>query len=70
MWYAGSRRSVPASRYGLELMVMEAMHWTLDEYLAQPDDLIDELTIRLTKRAQAEAKAQKQAESKTHGKRR
>jgi hypothetical protein len=28
---------------------MEAMHWTLDEYLAQPDDLIAELEIRIAK---------------------
>jgi len=28
---------------------MEAMGWTYDEYLAQPDDLIAELEVRIQK---------------------
>jgi hypothetical protein len=28
---------------------MEKMHWTYEEYLAQPDDLVAELEIRIAK---------------------
>ncbi len=58
---------MPSSRYGLELAIMEAMHWTYDEYLDQPADLVAELAIRMEKRALAERKAAKRAEM-TRGK--
>jgi hypothetical protein len=53
MAYRGQRKTVPSSRYAAILDVIEAMHWTLDEYLAQPYDLIDELKTRLRKQALA-----------------
>ncbi len=59
MLYAGSRKAVPSSRYGSILDVMEAMGWTFDDYLAQPADMIDELHVKLHKRALAEAKQTK-----------
>jgi hypothetical protein len=58
MAYKGLRKTVPHARYGSILDVLQEMGWTLDEYLAQPYDLIDELTIRLHKQALG---------AKTHG---
>ena len=66
MLYSGGRKTVPASRYGKALNIMETMHWTWDEYLEQPADMIEEMTIRLQKRALAERRAAKRIE---HGKR-
>jgi hypothetical protein len=53
MWYKGQRHTLPSSRYAGALGIMEAMQWTYQEYLDQPADLIDELEIRLEKRAAA-----------------
>ena len=53
---------MPSSRYGRELDVIEAMHWTDGEYLAQPADLVDELMTRIEKRALADRKKAKRAE--------
>lgn len=60
----GGRKTLPSSRYGEALAVMEAMHWTYDEYLAQPYDLIDEELTRLNKRALAEKRARALAKRK------
>jgi hypothetical protein len=56
MAYKGLRKTVPHARYGSILDVLQETGWTLDEYLAQPYDLIDELTVRLQKQALARAK--------------
>lgn len=53
MAYKGLRKTVPSARYGGILDVLEATGWTLDEYLAAPYDLIDEMTTRLHKQALA-----------------
>ena len=58
----GGRKGVPSSRYGTALAVMEGMHWTYDEYLAAPYDLIDELTTRIRKRTLAENRRAKAAQ--------
>jgi hypothetical protein len=55
MLYKGLRNTVPHSRYGNEIMVIEATGWTDDEYNAQPWDMVTELGIRLQKRAIGEA---------------
>lgn len=54
MLYTGQRTSVPSTRYGWMLDVIEATGWTLEELRTQPMDLIEELHIRLSKRAKAE----------------
>lgn len=51
MLYTGGRHTVPDSLYGDKLPIMEAMHWTLEQYLDHPADLIDELRIKLNARA-------------------
>jgi len=54
MFYAGQRHAVPSSRYGAALDVMDAMHWTWQEYNGQPWDLVEEAHVRIAKRALAE----------------
>ena len=50
----GGRKTLPSSRYGNALTVMEALHWTWQEYLDAPWDLVEEELTRLNKRALAE----------------
>ena len=58
----GGRKTLPSSRYAAELQVIEEMHWTHDEYLAAPYDLIDELAVRIQKRILAENRRAKAAQ--------
>ncbi len=51
MLYAQQRHTLPSSRYGAVLDVIEATGWTWEQYLAQPADMITELHIRLRERA-------------------
>jgi len=57
MFYDGQIDSIPSSRYGTEISVMETMHWSWAEYQDAvhnaPAELMDELLIKLQKRAQA-----------------
>jgi hypothetical protein len=54
MFFRGDRKTVPASRYGAAISIIEATGWTYAQVLAQPDDLIDEFLIRLQKRARVQ----------------
>lgn len=65
MLYRGARRNVPSSRYGGIIPILERMHWTLQEYLEQPDDLITELSIRMDAEARESEKKRKIAETPT-----
>jgi len=53
MFYEGGRRGVPSSRYGIATDVMETMSWTWAEYNDAPAELVDEITVKIVKRAQA-----------------
>ena len=54
----GGRKTIRGSRYGLQLDIMERMHWTWQELTEQPADLIDELTAKMIGRAKADKKRQ------------
>jgi hypothetical protein len=45
--------SIPHSRYGAVIPVLREMGWDIDQYMAAPYDLIDEIEIEI----QAAAKA-------------
>ena len=49
-----------------EIAVLTEMHWTHDEYLAQPWDLVEELVTMLQKRALHERRQAQRAQK--HGK--
>lgn len=55
MFYAGSRKTLPGSIYGVVIDVLETTGWTYEEYLAQPADLIDEMETRLIAKSKAAA---------------
>lgn len=35
------------TRYGAEIAVMREMHWSYDDYLSAPFDLIEEIELRI-----------------------
>jgi hypothetical protein len=51
MFYRGTARKVPDSRWGGVLDVLEAFGWTYQEYQVQPWDLILEAHVKILKRA-------------------
>lgn len=55
MFYAGSRKTLASSIYGVVIDVLETTGWTYEEYLAQPADLIDEMETRLIAKSKAAA---------------
>ena len=57
MWFAGQRKTLPASLYANELAILEDTgldYWQIQEL---PADYVDELLIRLSKRRIAENRA-------------
>lgn len=69
MMFSGSRSTVPSSRYGAEIAVIEMTHWTHEQYLSQPWDLVIEIMTIIDKRnlAQKRAAAAAEAKAKRHG---
>jgi hypothetical protein len=55
MFYAGQRKTLASSLYGVTIDVLELTGWTYDEYLAQPADLIDEMETRMVAKAKVAA---------------
>jgi hypothetical protein len=51
MLYRGSRSDVPSSAYGNLLDLIEMTGWTLDLIGDAPADLIDEMMLKMQKRA-------------------
>lgn len=70
MLFCSNGKRVAASRYGAEIAVLQEMHWTHDEYLAAPWDLVAEVTTLLQKRALKQRQDARMAEAKArkHGK--
>lgn len=56
MAFKRGKGSISHGLYTAALNVMDAMGWTWEEYLAQPDDLIAELEIRISKSGLARKK--------------
>jgi hypothetical protein len=50
MFFAGSRASVPSSRYNRELTITEAVGWTPEQIDAADWDYVEELLVRIQKR--------------------
>jgi len=59
MAFAGHRKTLPHSHYGIDLDILLDTGWTWQELQAQPADLIDELRIRYQKHARYLAKKAK-----------
>jgi len=64
MLYEGSRKSVPASKYGALLDLMERYGGTIGEWGDAPDELVTEALVRM----QAEAKASRNEQRKMEAK--
>lgn len=74
MYFAGQRKTLPASRYGDLLALMDATGWSYDEALSfyerAPEDLYREFEIRLWKKGVAAEEKAKEIEAMqriTHG---
>jgi len=62
MAYSGQRKSLPSSRWGHVIDVLEETHWSFEAYCEAPGELVDELQIRIAARREVEHKQAKRAE--------
>jgi len=64
MLYEGRRSTVPASKHGVELDLMERYHWTHQECGDAPDELITEALVRMHTEAKVRKAEQRKMEAK------
>lgn len=62
MLYRGSRRTVPSTRFGAYLEIIEETGWTWQQLVAQPADLVDEYIVKLSARARVQEERTRKAE--------
>lgn len=60
VFYRGKRKTVPSSRYGVWLELMEAMGWDWWTLMEQPADLVDEMIVKLSARNRVQANPPKE----------
>ena len=70
MAYRGTRKTIPSSRYGGLLEIMETTGWDWWTLQEQPADLVDEMLVKHTAKNRIEAEQATKAGKAQHGKRR
>lgn len=70
MFYRGNRKTVPSSRYGNLTELIEATGWDYWTLMQQPEDLVDEMIVKIGARNRIQNEQAAKAERNAHGKRR
>lgn len=68
MLYEGQRRTVPSSKYGALLDLMERYGGTIEEWGEAPDELVQEALIRLQIEAKVRNAERKRMEARAKSK--